>query len=446
VSADLAFTSACRAQLPLLPLVERAGRVRAVVGSVVEVEGLGETRVGAVCRVEPATGGGAGFRAEVVGFRDGRHLLMPLEARIGVAPGWRVAPARARAEVPGGVAVLGRVLDGLGRPIDDGPPLEGAESVPLFRAPVPAFGRPRVSQPIDLGVRSLNALTTAGRGGRLGIFAGSGVGKSTLLGQIARYTACDVAVIGLVGERGREVREFLERDLGEGLARSVVVVATSDESPALRVRAAQAATALAEGFRDAGKHVLLLMDSLTRFCMALREIGLAAGEPPATRGYPPSMWSALPALVERAGTAPGGGSITGIYTVLVEGDDQLEPVADAARSLLDGHVVLSRELAERAQFPPVDVLASVSRVMSDVVSPAHRALAQRTREALAVWRNAEDLVATGAYQNGSDPRIEWARRLEPALRRFLVQPPEERADLASTVAALKQILDAEPAP
>jgi len=443
VSLDLAFDAACRERLAHTALVERAGRVCAVVGSVVEVEGLGATRVGAVCRVEPSIGSGAGFRAEVVGFRDDRHLLMPLEARHGVAPGWRVALGRARAEIPGGVAVLGRVLDGLGRPIDGGPPLADVEPVPLHRAPVPAFGRPRVAEPIDLGVRSMNALTTAGRGGRLGIFAGSGVGKSTLLGQIARYTACDVAVIALVGERGREVREFLERDLGDGLSRSVVVVATSDESPALRVRAAHAATALAEGFRDAGKHVLLLMDSLTRFCMALREIGLAAGEPPATRGYPPSMWSALPALLERAGTAPGGGSITGIYTVLVEGDDQLEPVADAARSLLDGHIVLSRELAERGHFPPVDVLASVSRVMSEVVPARHRVLAQRARDVLAVWRGAEDLVATGAYQVGSDPRIEWARRLEPALRKLCVQPPEERADLASSVAALARALETE---
>jgi flagellum-specific ATP synthase len=363
-----------------------------------------------------------------------------------VAPGWRVALRRTSAEVPGGVATLGRVLDGLGRPIAGGAPLAEAESMPLHRAPEPSFGRPRVAQPMDLGVRSLNALVTAGRGGRLGIFAGSGVGKSTLLGQIARYTACDVAVIGLIGERGREVREFLERDLGEGLSRSVVVVATSDESAALRVRAAHAATAIAEGFRDAGKHVLLLMDSLTRFCMALREIGLAAGEPPATRGYPPSMWSALPALLERAGTSPSGGSITGVYTVLVEGDDLLEPVADAARSLLDGHVVLSRELAERGHFPPVDVLASVSRVMPDVTEPSHRAFAQRAREALAVWRGAEDLVTTGAYQPGSDPRIEWARRLEPVLRKLLAQAPDERADLAASVAALGAAVGGEATP
>ena len=444
MTADLAFRAACRERLGHIPLVERAGRVCSVVGSIVEAEGLAETRVGAICRVESHSG--VGFSAEIVGFREGRHLLMPLEARHGVAPGWRVALQRARAEVPSGVAVLGRVLDGLGRPIDGGAPLTDAEPVPLHRAPEPSFGRPRIAVPMDLGVRSLNALTTAGRGGRLGIFAGSGVGKSTLLGQIARYTACDVAVIALIGERGREVREFLERDLGEGLSRSVVVVATSDESAALRVRAAHAATAIAEGFRDAGKHVLLLMDSVTRFCMALREIGLAAGEPPATRGYPPSMWSTLPALLERAGTSQTGGSITGIYTVLVEGDDLLEPVADAARSLLDGHVVLSRDLAERGHFPPVDVLASVSRVMPDVTAPAHRAFAQRAREALAVWRGAEDLVATGAYQAGSDPRIEWARRLDPALRRLLAQAPDERADLASSVAALGAAVGLEAAP
>ncbi|RIK90375.1 MAG: EscN/YscN/HrcN family type III secretion system ATPase [Proteobacteria bacterium] len=427
--------------MPHLARVVRQGRVRSVIGSAVEVEGLADARVGALCTVEPGDGR-AGFAAEIVGFRDGRTWLMPLEARHGVAPGWRVAPQTSRAVVPAGTCALGRVLDGLGRPIDGGAPLTDAEIAPLHRAPEPALTRPRIAEPLDLGVRALNAFTTAGRGARLGIFAGSGVGKSTLLGQIARFTACDVAVIALIGERGREVREFLERDLGAGLERSAVVVATSDESAALRVRAAHAATAIAESFRDAGKHVLLLMDSLTRFCMALREIGLAAGEPPATRGYPPSMWSALPALVERAGTAPSGGSITGIYTVLVEGDDQLEPVADAARSLLDGHVVLTRELSERGHFPPIDVLQSVSRVMPDVTSDAHRGLAQRAREALATHRAAEDLIATGAYQSGSDPQIEWARRVEPPLRKLLRQPAHQRADLAASVASLAAVLDA----
>ncbi|MEB2344400.1 MAG: FliI/YscN family ATPase [Deltaproteobacteria bacterium] len=436
---DAPLLAACCERLAALPLLHRDGRVRSVVGAVVESEGPPAARVGSVCRIDPERGTG-GFAAEVVGFRDGRFLLMPLEAPHGVAPGWRVSLARTHPRVAAGPALLGRVLDGLGRPIDGGPSLDGVASTPLHRAPEPALGRPRVREPLDLGVRAINALLTVGRGARLGIFAGSGVGKSTLLGQVARYTACDVAVIALIGERGREVRDFLERDLGDGLARSVVVVATSDEAPNLRVRAALAATAIAESFRDAGRHVLLLMDSVTRFCTAMREIGLAAGEPPATRGYPPSMWSALPALLERAGTAVGGGTVTGIYTVLVEGDDPLEPVADAARSLLDGHIVLARELAERGQFPAIDVLASVSRVMPDVVDAPHRRLARRAREVLATWREAADLILTGAYQPGSDPAVDLARRLDEPLRRVLAQEPDERAGLAESVAALAGVL------
>ncbi len=436
---DAAFFAACQRRIASLTPYEHAGRVCAVMGSAVEVEGLAGARVSSLCRVEPGHGG-VGFAAEVVGFRDGRHLLMPLETGHGVAPGWRVVSSGARALVPAGPATLGRVLDGLGRPIDGGPPLLDADPVPLHRAPEPTLTRPRIDQPLDVGVRAINALLTAGRGARLGLFAGSGVGKSTLLGQIARYTACDVAVIALIGERGREVRDFLERDLAAARARSVVVVATSDESAALRVRAARAATAIAEGFRDDGQHVLLLMDSVTRFCTALREIGLAAGEPPATRGYPPSMWSALPALLERAGTAASGGSITGIYTVLVEGDDQLEPVADAARSLLDGHVVLTRELAERGHFPPIDVLSSVSRVMPDVSGETQRVDAGRAREALATYRAAEDLIASGAYAPGSDPRIEEARRLEPRLRALMRQAPDERVNLSTSVAELAAAL------
>lgn len=436
---DPAFFAACHDRLAGFEPYERAGRVSAVVGAAIEVEGLGDARVGSLCRVESGRGG-SGFAAEVVGFRDDRHLLMSLEAGHGVAPGWRVASSGAPALVPAGPALLGRVIDGLGRPIDGGPPLLAADPAPLHRAPESALTRPRIDAPLDVGVRAINALSTLGRGARMGLFAGSGVGKSTLLGQIARFTACDVAVIALIGERGREVRDFLERELASSRTRSVVVVATSNENAALRVRAARAATAIAERFRDDGQHVLLLMDSVTRFCTALREIGLAAGEPPATRGYPPSMWSALPALLERAGTSVSGGSITGIYTVLVEGDDHLEPVADAARSLLDGHIVLARELAERGQFPPIDVLASVSRVMADVSDDAQRTAAGRAREALATYRAAEDLIAAGAYAPGSDPRIEEARRLEPRLQALLRQAPEERASLSASVAALAAAL------
>ncbi len=434
-AGDSHFFEACHRALERAEVAPHEGRVRSVIGPVIEADGPRGVRVGSVCRLRPAEGGD-GFDAEVVGFRDDRFALMALESPRGIAPGWRVTCRRARAAVPCGPEALGRVLDGLGRPLDDGPALLPTRMAPLHREPEPALVRPRVTQPLSLGVRALDVLTTAGRGGRLGIFAGSGVGKSTLLGQIARYTDADVAVIALIGERGREVRDFLERDLGDALATSVVVTATSDESAAMRVRAALAATAIAESFRDEGRHVLLLMDSLTRFCTATREIGLAAGEPPATRGYPPSMWSSLPRLLERAGTGTRGGSITGIYTVLVEGDDQLEPVADAARSLLDGHIVLSRRLAERGHFPSVDVLASVSRVMPDVASPDHLRLAQSAREALAVYRDAEDLIATGAYQSGGDPRIDAARRLEPALREFLQQSPDERSDVAQALARL----------
>ncbi len=332
------------------------------------------------------------------------------------------------------------MLDGLGRPLDGGPPLEGAEPVPLHRRAEPCLARERVLFPLDVGVRAINGLTTVGRGARLGIFAGSGVGKSTLLGMIARYTASDVAVIALIGERGREVREFIERELGDALSRSVVVVATSDTAPLLRVRAAHLATAIAEHFRDTGRHVLLLMDSVTRFCMALREIGLAAGEPPATRGYPPSVWSALPALLERAGTGASGGSVTGIYTVLVEGDDPNEPVADATRAILDGHIALTRELAERGHYPPIDVLASVSRVMDDVVPREHTALARQARELLATYRRVEDLISIGAYAEGSDPAVDRARALRGALEGFLRQGRDEPSDLEASRSGLARVL------
>lgn len=437
-AADAAFLSACHARVRALDPVALDGRVRSAVGTVIEAEGL-RARVGSVCRVEPEDGA-HGFDAEVIGFRERHFLLMPLGESTGIGPGARVRVLRSRAEVPAGDACLGRVLSPLGEPLDGRGPLVGAEPVPLYRRSETPLARGRIQRALDVGVRAINALLTLGQGARVGIFAGSGIGKSTLLGQIARHTSAEVIVVALVGERGREVREFVERDLGPALARSVVVVATSDEAPLLRMRAAHAATALAESFRARGRHVLLLMDSLTRFCTALREIGLAAGEPPATRGFPPSVWSALPRLLERAGTAPGGGSITGLYTVLVEGDDPNEPVADAARALLDGHVVLSRALAERGHFPPIDVLASVSRVMGSVVPESQLRLAQLARESLATYRRAEDLISIGAYREGSDPVIDHARRLEAPLRAFLGQRVEEAVDLAASVAALAAAL------
>lgn len=437
---DAGFFERCRARVESMDPLSVHGRVCSLVGDVIEAEGL-EARVGSVCRVgtgEPL----ASFDAEVIGFRDSRFVLMPLAGSGGVAPGARVRAVRASASVRAGDAWLGRVVDGLGQPLDGEPPPSAETEVPLYRRSEPPLARLPVVRPLDVGVRAINGLVTLGCGARMGIFAGSGVGKSTLLGQIARHTSADVTVIALVGERGREVREFVERDLGPSLPRCTVVVATSDEPPLLRVRAAYVATALAEHYRSKGRHVLLLMDSLTRFCTALREIGLAVGEPPATRGYPPSMWARLPRLVERAGNDPCGGSITGIYTVLMEGDDPHEPVVDAARSLLDGHVQLSRELAEGGLFPPIDVLGSVSRVMGEVVSDAHAGLAREARETLATYRRAEDLISIGAYHEGSDDAIDRARRLREPLREFLRQGIGESASLAESEAALARVLGA----
>ncbi len=437
-AVDATFKRACLSRIAGLEPIDADGRVCSVVGTMIEGEGI-PAHIGSVCRVEPDDGA-ACFEAEVVGFRDQRFLLMPLGDHQGVAPGARLRVAGRRSRVPRGDACLGRILDGLGRPIDDGLPLDNAPTISLYRAPESAVTRERVSQPLDLGVRAINSFCTVGRGMRLGIFAGSGVGKSTLLGQIARHTQADVNVIALIGERRREVRDFIERDLGDSLSRSVVVVSTSDEAPLLRVRAAHAATAIAESFRDEGRSVLLMMDSVTRFCTALREIGLASGEPPTTRGYTPSVFSQLPRLFERAGTSASGGSITGIYTVLVEGDDLNEPVADASRSLLDGHVALSRRLAERGHFPSIDVLASVSRVMNDVATEGHIKLARTAREAMATYAEAEDLISVGAYQSGSDARIDAARTLHEPLRHFLQQEPASCTRLNEGLDALQQIV------
>jgi FliI/YscN family ATPase len=429
----------CRAGLAALPPFVVEGRVSALVGTLVEAEGLASP-AGALVRI---AAGDAAVAAEVVGFRGRRTLLVPLGDASGLAAGARVVPTPEADAPPRGPDCLGRVLDGLGRPVDGGPPLPRAALRRRAARAVAALRRRRIERPVDLGVRALNALLTVGEGARLGLFAGSGVGKSVLLGQIAQGTRADVNVIALIGERGREVREFVERDLGDALARSVVVVATSDEAPVLRKRAALLASALAEDLRAEGRQVLLLMDSLSRFCAAQREIGLAAGEPPATRGYPPSVWSALPQLLERAGNAEGPGGITGLYTVLVEADDPEDPIADACRSMLDGHIVLSRRLAERGQFPAIDVLASLSRVMRDVTSPEQQALATRARAILATLAEAEDLVSLGAYPPGSDARIDEALRLAPRLRAFLAQRREERCGLDDSFRALAGALAGE---
>jgi flagellum-specific ATP synthase len=402
-------------------LARRHGNVCNLIGLIIEATGL-QAEVGEVCLIGTDTRR-APIQAEVVGFRDGRTLLMPLGELHGIGPGTRVLATGAPFRVAVGPGLLGRVVDGLGTPLDELPSVDGVERSTI--APPPgALSRPRISERVGLGVRALDSLVPCGRGQRLGIFAGSGVGKSSLMGMIARSTSAQVNVIALVGERGREVREFIERDLGDALERSVVVVATSDQPALVRIKAAFTATTIAEHFRDRGHDVLLMMDSLTRFAMAQREVGLAIGEPPATRGYTPSVFALLPRLLERAGTSTSG-SITGLYTVLVDGDDMNEPIADAVRAILDGHVVLTRSLAHAGHYPSVDVLQSVSRLVGEIVSPQVALAGQRLRAALAVLREKEDLVAIGAYQAGSDPTLDTALAHRARIEAFLRQPVNE---------------------
>ncbi len=434
---DLLRPQLRRAAEAARPLVR--GRVSSIVGLSVEVSGL-EAAVGETVVLGE---GRTAVPAEVVAAEGGRLRCLPLGHLTGLGTGAPVVATRRAPTVPVGAALLGRVVDALGNPLDGGEPLHAAPRTPLHAAPPPALQRQRVNQPLGLGVRALDTLVPAGRGQRFGIFAGSGVGKSSLLSMIARGTSADVSVLALVGERGREVREFLEDDLGpEGLARSVVVVATSDEAPVVRLRAAFTATAIAESFRDTGADCVLMMDSLSRTAMAQREVGLSVGEPPATRGYPPSVFALLPRLLERAG--PGVvGSITGIYTVLVDGDDHNEPIADAARSILDGHVVLDRRLATAGHFPTIDVLESVSRVASRVTTPEQRAQATALRRVLAAHRDAKELIEVGAYQPGANPEVDAAVAGLPAINAFLRQDihditpgPEAWARLAQLVATL----------
>jgi flagellum-specific ATP synthase len=402
------------------------GKVGQIVGLVVEGNGPG-TSLGEICRIYPH-GGENPINAEVVGFKKGKVLLMPLESMRGIGPGCKIIALGKKADVKVGRNLLGRVIDGLGNPIDGKGPIDLEEDYPIYADPINPLQRGRISEPMDLGVRVINALLTFGKGQRMGIFAGSGVGKSVLLGMMARHTKADVNVIGLIGERGREVREFLEKDLGpEGLSRSVVVVATSDTHPLIRMRAAYVATTLSEYFRDQGNDVLLMIDSLTRFAMAQREIGLSIGEPPTTKGYTPSVFSLLPKLLERVGPLEGSGSITGLYTVLVEGGDFDEPIADSARSILDGHICLSRQLAVKNHYPAVDVMASVSRVMRDVVDAQHIRMANDVMNIVATYRKAEDLINIGAYVEGSNPEIDYARKMIDQVNRFVCQDIDERA-------------------
>jgi flagellum-specific ATP synthase len=389
--------------------------------------------------IDPSPGGG--LLAEVVAVSRERLTCMPLGELSGVHAGARVRATGMPLQVPVGEALLGRVLDGLGRPVDGGPPLDASlEFVDLASETPHALARTRVEEPLTSGVRVLDTMVPLGKGQRLGIFAGSGVGKSTLLAQITRGTDADVRVIGLIGERGREVREFLEENLGpEGMARTVVVVATSDEPPLVRLKAAFVATRIAEGFRDQGRDVLLMMDSITRTAMAQREVGLSAGEPPATRGYPPSVFAMMPKLLEKAGTAAVG-SITGLYTVLVDGDDHNEPIADTARSILDGHVVLTRKLATAGHFPAIDVLESISRVATAVVPPPQMADAREVRRLMGALRDVKELIEIGAYQAGSDPLVDRARQLGPAIESFLQQPTGELTPAGDSWAWLNRIV------
>jgi flagellum-specific ATP synthase len=414
--------------------VKRTGKVNQIIGLTIEGDGPA-ANMGEHCLIKVAEDTEP-LSAEVVGFRSGRILLMPLGEMSGISPGCEIIATGRQLQVQVGPELLGRVLDGKGRPMDNKGPILTGHFRALAAAPPNPLNRKRINTPLAMGIRAIDALLTCGRGQRIGIFSGSGVGKSTLLGMIARNTDADINVIGLIGERGREVREFIERDLGtEGLARSVVVVATSDQPALVRIKGAMVATAVAEYFRDLGKDVMLMMDSVTRFAVAQREVGLAVGEPPTTRGYTPSVFALLPKVLERSGTSETG-SITGLYTVLVEGDDMNEPIADAVRGILDGHIVLSRQLAYLNHFPAIDILGSISRLMIELVSEAHQRSAGELRSILATYYNNEDLVNIGAYAPGSNPQIDAAINKFGPINDFLRQRIDEKCSYSNTIAQL----------
>ncbi len=420
-----------------LTTLRASGRVTQVIGLLIESNGP-VAHLGEVCHIY--TRNGVTIPCEVVGFKEGRVLLMSLGEMTHIAPGSEVYPTGEIHLVPVCKQMVGRVINALGEPIDGKGPIRAERYYKVTAAPPEALQRNRISQVMETGIKAIDSTCTAGKGQRFGIFAGSGVGKSTLMGMIAKMSAADVNVIALIGERGREVREFIERELGpEGLARSVVIVVTSDQAALLRAKGASVATAVAEYFRDLGNDVVFMMDSVTRYAMALREIGLAVGEPPTTKGYTPSVFAQLPKLLERAGNSDRG-SITGIYTILVEGDDMNDPVADTVRSILDGHIVLSRELASANHFPAIDVLHSLSRVMVDVVDAETLERAGRLRDILRVYKDAEDLVNIGAYVSGSNPKIDEAIRLIDRVREFLAQSHKEHFTVEQTQELLKQIL------
>jgi flagellum-specific ATP synthase len=429
----------CVRQVERLPPPPVQGSLTRMVGLALEAVGC-QASIGDSCDV--MTSDGTSIEAEVVGFSGERLYLMPTGDSHGLGPNARVVPRQRAGSVPVGPQLLGRIIDGAAQPLDGLGPLNCEETVRLTGVPMNPLGRQPISQSLDVGVRTINSLLTVGRGQRIGLFAGSGVGKSVLLGMMARYTSADVIVVGLIGERGREVKEFVDRILGPAdRERAVVVAAPADTPPLMRLHGAWLATAVAEYFRDRGKSVLLIMDSLTRFAQAQREIGLAIGEAPATKGYPPSVFARLPQLVERAGNGmQGSGSITAFYTVLAEGDDQNDPIVDASRAILDGHIVLSRRIAEGGRYPAIDVEASVSRAMHEIVSPEHQDLARRFRQQLAIYEQNRDLIAIGAYQRGSDPRIDAAIAIWPKLERFMQQDMRTRVDFAGSLANLQSIM------
>jgi flagellum-specific ATP synthase len=429
------------------------GRVSQVIGLSIEVEGL-RLAVGDVCTIlpemagrrpvqqrddDPANRRAGGISAEVVGFREGRLLVMPFSDTQGVRPGSAVFPRGRAFNVPVGPSLLGRVIDGLAQPIDSKGPLGAIERYPVTNQPPDPLSRQPIRETLSTGVRAIDAMLTCGKGQRVGIFAGSGVGKSTALGMMARNAQTDVNVIALIGERGREVQEFMERDLGpEGLARSVVVVATSDQPALQRIKAAWVATAIAEYFREQGLDVTLMMDSVTRWAMAQREIGLTVGEPPVVKGYPPSVFALMPKLMEKAGTS-NRGTITGFYTVLVDGDDVNEPIADTARGILDGHIWLSRKMANQNHYPAIDVLGSLSRLMTALATPEHQRAASAVRDVLATYRASEDLISIGAYQPGANPSLDRAVQLMPQIKELLIQGAHEATTLDDAVQGLNAI-------
>ncbi|NEX62695.1 flagellar protein export ATPase FliI [Noviherbaspirillum galbum] len=455
------FLQDCRSLATIVEPMQVSGRVTRVAGLVMEAVGL-RLAVGSACTIPLPNG--ARIEAEVVGFSDDKLLLMPQSDVEGIVPGTRVFPVevvhslpkpgkvahprrrpsdRGR-HLPVGDELLGRVLDGAGRPLDNLGPLHASQSAPLHVRAANPLAREPIADMMDVGVRAINSMLTVGRGQRMGLFAGSGVGKSVLLGMMARYTSADVIVVGLIGERGREVKEFIEQILGaEGLARSVVVAAPADTPPLMRLQGAAYTHTIAEYFRDQGKNVLLIMDSLTRYAMAQREIALAIGEPPATKGYPPSVFAKLPTLVERAGNGrPGGGSITAFYTVLTEGDDQQDPIADSARAILDGHVVLDRALAEAGHYPAIDIEQSISRAMHNITGPEHQQLARRLKQLYSRYQRNRDLISVGAYSAGSDPVLDQAIALIPRIESFLQQGIQERSGIAESLGQLAGLFDA----